>query len=112
MKNILRTGGLAVAAIATVLAVASPATARPWHRHYYGHHGHYGYGAGAAVGFATGALIGSALARPYYGGEPYYAYQPDYTVDGTEQYCMQRFKSYDPGSGTYLGYDGVRHPCP
>ncbi|WP_424618529.1 BA14K family protein [Bradyrhizobium sp.] len=25
---------------------------------------------------------------------------------------MQRFKSYDPNSGTYLGYDGNRHPCP
>ncbi|MGA2942170.1 MAG: BA14K family protein [Xanthobacteraceae bacterium] len=24
---------------------------------------------------------------------------------------MQRYKSYDPGSGTYLGYDGMRHPC-
>jgi hypothetical protein len=27
-------------------------------------------------------------------------------------YCMQRFRSYDPASGTYLGYDGLRHPCP
>jgi hypothetical protein len=27
-------------------------------------------------------------------------------------YCMQRFRSYDPRSGTYLGYDGLRHPCP
>ncbi|WP_162131531.1 BA14K family protein, partial [Bradyrhizobium genomosp. I (2014)] len=27
-------------------------------------------------------------------------------------YCSQRYKSYDPGSGTYLGYDGDRHPCP
>ena len=27
-------------------------------------------------------------------------------------YCMQRYKSYDPASGTYLGYDGQRHPCP
>ena len=27
-------------------------------------------------------------------------------------YCMQRFKSYDPASGTYLGYDGQSHPCP
>ncbi len=27
-------------------------------------------------------------------------------------YCARRFKSYDPGSGTYLGYDGLRHPCP
>jgi hypothetical protein len=27
-------------------------------------------------------------------------------------YCSQRFRSYDPASGTYLGYDGRRHPCP
>ena len=34
--------------------------------------------------------------------------QPQDTV----AYCVQRFKSYDPKSGTYLGYDGVRHSCP
>ena len=27
-------------------------------------------------------------------------------------YCMQTYRSYDPRSGTYLGYDGYRHPCP
>jgi len=27
-------------------------------------------------------------------------------------YCARRFRSYDPASGTYLGYDGLRHPCP
>jgi hypothetical protein len=27
-------------------------------------------------------------------------------------YCMQRYRSYDPSSGTYLGNDGQRHPCP
>ena len=27
-------------------------------------------------------------------------------------YCMQTYRSYDPRSGTYLGYDGLRHPCP
>jgi len=26
--------------------------------------------------------------------------------------ACERFKSYDPASGTYLGYDGQRHPCP
>ena len=26
--------------------------------------------------------------------------------------CEARFRSYDPASGTYLGYDGQRHPCP
>ncbi len=64
-------------------------------------------------------------ARPYYPGPAYYpaypprAYVEDYEVEGAgpvEQdavaYCTQRFRSYDPGSGTYLGYDGLRHPCP
>ncbi|MGB6756195.1 MAG: BA14K family protein [Xanthobacteraceae bacterium] len=27
-------------------------------------------------------------------------------------YCMQRYRSYDTHSGTYLGTDGQRHPCP
>ena len=27
-------------------------------------------------------------------------------------YCTQRFRSYDPASGSYLGYDGLRHACP
>ena len=27
-------------------------------------------------------------------------------------YCLQRFRSFDPNSMTYLGHDGYRHPCP
>ena len=27
-------------------------------------------------------------------------------------YCVQRFRSYDRASGTYLGSDGHRHACP
>jgi hypothetical protein len=27
-------------------------------------------------------------------------------------YCAQHFRSYDPGSGTYVGRDGRRHRCP
>jgi hypothetical protein len=26
--------------------------------------------------------------------------------------CEARFRSYDPASGTYLGFDRLRHPCP
>jgi short subunit dehydrogenase/BA14K-like protein len=26
--------------------------------------------------------------------------------------CQQRFRSYDSASGTYMGYDGMRHSCP
>jgi hypothetical protein len=27
-------------------------------------------------------------------------------------YCSQRYRSYDPASGSYTGYDGRRHSCP
>ena len=32
--------------------------------------------------------------------------------DESVAYCMQTYRSYDPRSGTYLGNDGYRHPCP
>lgn len=94
-----------------------------------------GWGPGA---FAAGAAIGSAAALggsyAYYPGPDYYAdsdydygygYGPDYYgsdvavvpgaavgAEDASSYCAQRFRSYDPASGTYLGYDGQRHPCP
>lgn len=37
----------------------------------------------------------------YYGG-----------VYNTPISCAQRFRSYDPVTQTYRGYDGIRHPCP
>jgi hypothetical protein len=41
-----------------------------------------------------------------------YGYSPDaYGYGGDVSYCMRRFRSYDPQSGTYLGFDGLRHPC-
>jgi hypothetical protein len=64
--------------------------------------------AGIGFGLAAGALLGSAIAS-----QPRYYYQPYGYVDQEAiAYCMQRFRSYDPASGTYLGYDGLRHPCP
>jgi hypothetical protein len=26
--------------------------------------------------------------------------------------CEARFRSYNPASGTFTGYDGLQHPCP
>jgi BA14K-like protein len=74
-----------------------------------------GWGPGVGAGIIGGAIIGGMLAAPYYGYGPYYGpgpyvYGPGY--GGAVAYCMQRFRSYDPGSGTYLGFDGFRHPCP
>lgn len=77
----------------------------------------WGWGAPVAGGIIAGAIIGGALAAPYgpgYYGPGYYpppvAYGPP--PGDAIAYCMQRFRSYDPNSGTYLGYDGGRHPCP
>jgi BA14K-like protein len=92
-------------------------------------------GFGRGVGIAAGVAAGSALAYggygygydPYYGdsyayddGAYYdqgYAVAPevavvDQPVAVDASYCVQRFRSYDPASGTYLGFDGLRHPCP
>jgi hypothetical protein len=80
--------------------------------------GWHGGGAGLAAGVLGGLIIGGMLAAPYYGSPgPYYApgyygYAPGYYGDDAVGYCMRRFRSYDPRSGTYLGYDGYRHSCP
>jgi hypothetical protein len=44
-------------------------------------------------------------------GAPGYAGGPPPAGDPVAS-CMQRFRSYDPKSGTYLGNDGQRHACP
>jgi BA14K-like protein len=98
-------------------------------------------GFAAAAGVATGAAIaaggyGYGYSGQYYGDN--YAYDPNYAGDnygydnsyaydngdqqpwgdqttvavgGDASYCAQRYRSYDPASGTYLGFDGLRHPC-
>ena len=112
----------ALALLATVALTVTPASAQRWHRHS-GWHGGGWHGGAALGGFAAGALIGGALAaRPYYAPYPAYTYQepvyeePAYTEGAgsgdDDAYCAQRFRSYDPASGTYLGYDGLRHHCP
>jgi hypothetical protein len=105
---------LAIATVAAALTVSAPALAQ--HHGHWGGHWHGGWGGAAIGGFAAGALLGSALAAPsYYYGAPGYYYAPDVYAapdDGAVAYCQQRFRSYDPASGTYLGYDGNRHPCP
>ena len=101
--------------------------ARYQHRGYYARGLNQGYGVGAGVAaLATGALIGGAIAsqnQGYYPAETYpvysdpgygynYAAPAVYNNGGSVAYCEQTYRSYDPASGTYLGYDGFRHPCP
>jgi hypothetical protein len=73
------------------------------------------YGGGFGYGFGSGAYAAAPYgyyddSYPYYQNEPVYEIAPQ-GGDG-DQYCRQRYRSYDPASRTYLGFDGIRHPCP
>jgi len=97
-----------------------------------------GGGRGAAIGAGIGAATGAIIAaegerrggyyywrrgcyvqrpdgiwvrvRPRFCGPA--AYEPAPVASEAIEYCMRRFRSYDPESQTYLGFDGLRHPCP
>ena len=86
-----------------------------WNGGYGGYGNGYGYwGPALGLGLLGGTIIGSQY--PYY--DSGYSYGAGY--DGYPQheggdysaFCANRFRSYNPASGTYLGYDGLRHPCP
>ncbi len=78
------------------------------------------------AGFAVGTLFGNAVAQPhYYAPAPVYVappppivYQPvpvyyapaPWTPDWYT-YCGRKYQSFDPRSGTFLGFDGYRHIC-
>jgi hypothetical protein len=117
--------------LATGPSVATAAGPRGGWNGGGGWRGRHHRGGGFWPGVAAGALVGGALGSyAYYGGPDYYDYGPDYSADnsyyyddsappvevgvvgGDASYCAQRYRSYDPASGTYLGYDGERHPCP
>jgi hypothetical protein len=94
-------------------------------------HGRRGFGRGASfvAGLAAGGALGYGYDPYYYGDD--YAYDDSYSDDGSAaypgyvvstpgyavssvadpNYCAQRYRSWDPASGTYLGFDGLRHPC-
>jgi hypothetical protein len=106
-------GGAAALALATsaMVAMAQPAAARPWH------HWHHGFWPGAIAAGIVGGAIAAATA-PAWGPDYYgYDYYPGY-VSGPPgpgpgvAYCEAHFRSYNPATGTYLGYDGVYHHCP
>lgn len=102
-----------VPALVAAIAPVAPAEA-----------GHHGDAALAGVaGFAVGTLFGTAVAQPryapvYVAPPPAVVYQPVPVYYGPAPwtpdwyaYCARRYDSFDPRSGTIVGYDGYRHPC-
>ncbi len=128
MRSKLLSGVAALALTAcTVLATASPASAAwGWHHGWHGGwHGGWGWPGAVAAGVIGGAVAAatSPLWAPgYYDYYPGYAYGPGYGYavapapviggGGGVAYCESRFRSYNPATGMYLGYDGQYHSCP
>jgi BA14K-like protein len=82
----------------------------------YAYDPYSGYGGG--FGGYGGGFGGYGGGFGGYGGGPYYDYAGGPTPAGGPmnsaaiQACQARFQSYDPNTGTYLGFDGIRHACP
>ena len=141
MNKVLKTMVLSLAVAATTLgATAGFAEARDRNRDGYWredggvvyrkprrhHHGNDAL-VGGALGLATGVIIGGALAsQPRYVEPDYYpepeprviyrrqpVYVPSYEpwTQSWYDYCSQRYRSFNPRSGTYIGYDGREHFC-
>lgn len=134
MNKLFKTAVISATLAATVLVSAGTASADGWRRH---HRDGDALAAGVA-GLAIGAIIGSALSEPprrhrqYIDDYPVYeepvpvyrrtrviVQEPVYVEPmqlrpwsrSWYNYCSQRYRSFDPQSGTYVGYDGEEHFC-
>ncbi|PYE87362.1 BA14K family protein [Phyllobacterium leguminum] len=106
----------------------------------YRHHDHRDAWAAGAIGLAAGAILGGALSQPTYAApyapapviyqQPpvvyyppvqtrtrvvtrYVTYQGNYQpwTRGWYSYCSSRYRSFNPRTGTFVGYDGQSHFC-
>jgi len=70
-----------------------------------GRRGGIGPGGAAAIGLGLGILGAIAAQNAARAREPVVS-------DDAVAYCMRRFRSYNPRTGLYRGYDGYMHRCP
>ena len=87
-----------------------------WHEHnnnswYWHHHGQNNPWYGGAPAYGIPLTLGLGAYNYGYNGyynNGYYGYGGD---NAHIQWCLARYRSYDPASDTYMGYDGYRHRC-
>lgn len=120
MKRFITAAMAGVIGLGALAATVGTASADPWdhgggpdwrYRHYHHDHGDNwgGVGAGLAAGTILGLGVGALAASPRYDEEV----PPPRTVGWRDHvdYCLDRFRTYDPHTDTYIGADGYAHRC-
>ncbi|MCW0983630.1 BA14K family protein [Agrobacterium sp. BT-220-3] len=139
MNKLVKVTVFGLVAIATVTPMmTATAQADDWRRDWY-YRGGYDYDRGDAValgafGLATGMIVGGAIAsQPRYGERVYIDPAPDYYAPRPVyrraqpvavrsyapepwssrwyNYCENRYRSFNPRTGTFVGYDGRKYFC-
>lgn len=83
-------------------------------RRGYRHGRRYSPGIGLGLGFGLGLALPHLMAPRAYAYSAPSPYASGALTPGSAawvQYCSQKYNSFDPRSGTYLSYSGVRRPC-
>lgn len=87
---------------------------REWRyrRRYLRRRGHDDDDHEAVVGLVVGVLLGFALGAAVVDTRERQSIARSRLNDpGWIAYCARKYHSFDPYTGTYLGYDGLRHYC-
>jgi hypothetical protein len=135
MNRLLKSAVLGLAVTATSLSALSAAEAGDrWRRHHHHHHrSSSDLLAAGVLGAAVGAVAAGIATTPrvdYYEPVPVYRDPPPrrvyvapaprvvYAEGALEpwtpswyEYCESRYRSFNPRTGTFVGYDGARHFC-
>jgi BA14K-like protein len=106
--------GAAAAGVATGAAIAAGGYGYGYRYgydpSYYGDNYAYDPGYGDSYAYDNGVTYNTGI--PLVTFDQQAPVEGPVAVAGDASYCAQRYRSYDPASGTYLGFDGMRHPCP
>jgi hypothetical protein len=127
MNRVSKIIAITTAAAIGGLSMVGSASARDWDHHRRDNGDAVAAGiAGLAAGVIAGAILSDPGPRRVYEAPPRYYYRDRQPVryyhrdydDGLQpwtpdwyRYCQDRYRSFDPRSGTFMGYDGQEHFC-
>jgi hypothetical protein len=116
MKTLLVAASIALAGSSLVTTPASAQRYRHHDHHRYDrrhydrrhHYRHHDNGGSTLAAGALGFILGAAIADT----QSHRDYARGHMSDQAWlSHCESKYRSFDRGSGTYLGYDGDRHYC-